>query len=84
MVEVQVVKAFRDVVEHVDRHAGDTFEATEERAEFIARKLPGYIEVTQTDYAALPIADLRRLAKERGITVPKGAGKADIAKLLEG
>lgn len=42
---VTVNKSFRDVVEHVDRKEGDTFECTEERAKRIETLLPGYVTV---------------------------------------
>lgn len=43
MVRVTVLRAFYDMVERVDRNPGDTFDATEKRAAYIDRKLPGYV-----------------------------------------
>lgn len=88
MVEITVNKGFYDVVEQVDRRPGDTFEATEERAEFIDSALPGYItfgaEKKTDDLSKLTVAQLTKLAGERGVEVPKGAKKAELLEILEG
>ena len=96
MVTITVLKAFGDLDARVNRKSGDVFEATEERAEYIESKLPGYIsishgeadEVTEpakdTDLTKATVAELRAMCSERGIEVPKGAKKADIIALLEG
>ena len=43
MVTLKVNTALRDVVEHVDRKVGDTFDVTEARAAHIESILPGYM-----------------------------------------
>ena len=88
MVEITVNKGFYDVVEKVDRRPGDTFEATEERAEFIDSALPGYVTFAKAekkdDLSKLTVAQLTKLAGERGIEVPKGTRKAELLEILEG
>ena len=83
---IRVLRDFRDVRAKTNRDPGDTFEATEERFAEIARKLPGYVEAVddKTDLSALKVADLRAMAEERGIEVPKKATKATLIELLEG
>lgn len=90
MVRVTVLRPFTDLVKRAERAAGDTFEATEERAAYIAAKLPGYVtyeRITEAapdskDLSKLTVAQLRALCAERGVEVPKGAKKADIIALL--
>lgn len=86
MVEIKVNKGFFDAVEKVDRKPGDTFEATEERAEYIASALPGYITfaAAKADLSKLTVAQLNKLAAEKGVEVPKGAKKAELLEILEG
>ena len=92
MVAIHVNDAFRDVLEHVDRKAGDTFLASETRARQIDSKLPGYItyeaapEVNSDDGADLSllrVTELKAIAKERGLTIPKNATKAQLVGLLK-
>lgn len=45
MSTITVLKDFYDLVERVDRHAGETFDADDERAAYIDEALPGYVEV---------------------------------------
>jgi len=59
---VTVNKSFRDVVEHVDRKEGDTFECTEERAKRIETLLPGYVTV-KAEAEAKPKTKTRARAK---------------------
>jgi hypothetical protein len=83
---VKVLKPFRDLKANVDREAGDEFAASSSRAEEIARKLPGYVEVLdepKEDLSALSVEQLRKLAAERGVKV-KGTKKADYVAALEG
>lgn len=83
---VKVLKPFRDLKANADREAGDEFSASRSRAEEIARKLPGYVEVLdepKEDLSAMSVAQLRRLAAERGVKVT-GAKKADYVAALEG
>ena len=90
MVNVTVRKAFRDLNEHVNRRPNDTFVATVERAREIEAKLPGYITYESApadsgaDLAALKVGELRKLAAERGVTIPKNASKDRILALLKG
>lgn len=86
MVTVTVIKGFRDLQEHVDRTQGDKFQATEERAAFIASRLPGYVtyEEEADDLSSLKLAELRELAAERGVELPKNASKAKALELLGG
>lgn len=88
MVEITVIKGFYDTVEKVDRKAGDTFEADEKRAEHIDSVLPGYItfkaEKPSEGLSKLTVAQLTKLAEEKGIEVPKGAKKAELLEILEG
>jgi len=84
---IRVLRDFRDIRAKTNRDPGDTFEATEERFAEIARKLPGYVEAVEeekTDLSTLKVADLRAMAEERGIEVPKKATKATLIELLEG
>ena len=87
MVTVTVNKAFRDLREHVDREAGSTFAASPARAEEIAAKLPGYITYEEApegpDLKSLTVAQLRAIAAERDVTIPKNASKARLIELLE-
>ena len=86
MVTVTVTKKFRDLVEHVDRHPGDTFDVTDERAEQLSARLPGYATYTrqeQDSLSDLSLDELRTLAEERGIEVPKKVGRARLIALLE-
>lgn len=39
--------------------------------------------MTSKEYGSLKVAELKELCKERGITIPKGAKKDDIIRLLE-
>lgn len=88
MVTVKVVRGFRDLREHVDREAGSTFVASLARAEEIAARLPGYVTYEAapdeaSDLKSLTVAQLRSLAGERGVTIPKNANKARLIELLE-
>lgn len=91
MVTIHVNETFRDVLEHVDRRAGDTFIATESRAMQIDSKLPGYItyeaapedESDGADLSSLKVTELKAIAKERGLTIPKNATKAQLVGLLK-
>jgi len=83
---VKVLKPFRDLKANADREAGDEFAASRSRAEEIARKLPGYVEVLdepKEDLSAMSVAQLRKLAAERGVKVT-GTKKADYVAALEG
>ena len=88
MVTVKVIRGFRDLREHVDREAGSTFVASLARAEEIAARLPGYVTYEAApdeapDLKSLTVAQLRSLAGERGVTIPKNANKARLIELLE-
>lgn len=92
MVLVTVLRRFADFAEKCDRNVGDQFEATEKRAAYIEEKLPGYIKVTPIekpdqepteDIGKLTVAQLKALASERGVEIPKGAKKAQLIALLE-
>lgn len=39
-------------------------------------------EVEESEYAGMKVAELRKICKERNITIPKGLKGGDIAKLL--
>lgn len=92
MVTVTVLRTFHDKQENVIRSVGDTFSATEERARRIDEAIPGYVtyeaarpeEGEDADYSSMRIAELRSLARERGISVPRNANKETIANLLRG
>lgn len=84
MPSVRTLRPFYDLLERVDRHEGDVFDATEERAAQIAQLLPGYVEVSTVDLGSLKLAQLRELAAERGVEIPAKATKAEILELLEG
>ena len=93
MVTVTVLKSFYDLKRHKDRKAGTTFDATEERAAYIAAALPGYVSYGAdepeandrgvTDLAKLTVAQLKALCAERGIEVPPKAKKAGLVALLQ-
>ena len=88
MVTVTVIKGFRDLKVHADRRAGETFNATEERAKEIAARLPGYVTYEtnepKSELDGLSVEELRALCEERGIKVPARAGRARLVSLLEG
>lgn len=84
MATVRVLKPFYDKVARTDRHVGETFSATSQRAEAIVTGLPGYAELVKEDLAAMKLNELKELAKERGVKVPAKATKAEIVELLEG
>jgi len=86
MVAVTVVKGFRDLQEHVDRSQGETFQATEERAAYIDARLPGYVtyQTEEPDLTSLTLAELKELAEERGVELPKNAKKAKVIELIGG
>lgn len=89
-VTVTVLRRFEDYAERCDREVGEEFEATVERAEEIDAKLPGYIRILRDEAPAeqlpelseLSVAQLKALAKERGITIPAGTKKAGIVDIL--
>ena len=87
MVTVRVNRGFADLLNKVDREAGEEFAATEERAEELQRRLPpGFVEVVgeakapAEDLASSTVAELAELARERGIAIK---GRATKAKLIE-
>ena len=89
MVTVTVKRYFWDVSAKTRRREGDTFTATVGRAKEIDQKLPGYITYTEeadepSDPAlsSLDTQELRAIAEERGIEVPKRAGKQRLLELL--
>lgn len=88
MVSVRVLRDFTDLKEHKYRRCGDTFSATEARAKEIQAKLPGYVTYESApeegaDLMALRVSELRAIASERGIELPKNAKKAEIVEALE-
>ena len=87
MVTIEVLRPFYDLTKHRHLVAGETFEATEERAAQIDAALPGYVSVTAPveeapDYARMTNPQLVNLCRERGIVPPKRAKKADLVALL--
>lgn len=96
MVSVTVIRPFWDRMARRDRRAGEVFEATEGRASQIAATLPGYVTWgTEAELVAdetsdepgldsMTVAQLRALAAERGIELPKGAKKAQIIETIRG
>ena len=97
MVNITVLKPFYDLHIHKDRIPGDKFETTEARAAQLELALPGYVTRDVAEPAdpedepaggeplgKMTVAQLREVADERGIEIPKGAKKADIISLLEG
>lgn len=86
MTTVTVLKPFRDFAKHRDRVVGETFKTTEERARQIDAKLPGYIAYVveeKVDLSEMTVAQLKELAAERGVCVPRAAKKAQIIELLK-
>lgn len=83
MVNITVLKPFYDLKAHTNRMPGDTFEATKERAEHIAKALPGYITFEElVDYEGMTVQQLTALAKERGV-MPRGrVSKAALIEIL--
>ena len=99
MVKVTTLKPFYDLKCHVDRNVGDTFTASERRAEQICFALPGYIsyepvidgkeDATTSDEPAvdvsnMTVAQLKAYAREVGVSIPSGAKKAEIIATLKG
>lgn len=85
MVMVKVLSPFYDLVEKVDRQAGDSFEATDDRAKHLLDVLgDAYVEIGTPNLGGLTKQQLVELAAERGIEVPKQATKAQVIELLEG
>jgi len=90
MVTITVKRHFWDVSAKTKRREGDTFTATIGRAKEIDQKLPGYITYTEETVdessdpalSSLDTQALRAIAEERGIEVPKRAGKSKILELL--
>jgi hypothetical protein len=85
MATVNVRRSFWDRAAKANRRAGESFEATDERADEIARTLPGYVEVSASqgpEIGSMGVADLRALARERGLKVPAKATKAALLELL--
>lgn len=91
MVEATVRAEFYDLREHVLRRPGNVFQCAAERASEIEAKLPGYIEWEEAadghdgdGLDSLTMPQLRDIARERGIPIPKGCTKARIIGLLRG
>ena len=86
MVTVTVLKGFYDIAERVQRSQGDAFDATEERAAYIDARLPGYItyQTKEPDLTSLTLAELKELAEERGVELPKNAKKDKVIELIGG
>ena len=92
MVTLSVSRGFYDRDARTHRRPGDSFTATEARADAIERALPGYVnrdaapteEPAETDLNALKVAELRAMCKERGIEAPRGATKNKLVALLGG
>lgn len=90
MVTVTVKRYFWDVSAKTRRREGDTFIATVGRAREIDQKLPGYITYTEgkpdesgdSSLSSLDTQELRAMAAERGIEVPKRASRQKIIELL--
>ena len=90
MVKVTVKRYFWDVSAKTRRREGDTFTATVGRAKEIDQKLPGYITYTEEEadepsdpaLSSLDTQELRAIAEERGIEVPKRASKQRLLELL--
>ncbi len=99
MVSVTVLKGFLDLKAgpsgkaHLYRRADSSFVTTDERASEIASKLPGYITFEQApeeakpsdgaDLKSLTARELKAIAAERGVVIPKNATKNKIISLLE-
>ena len=86
MVTVRVLRGFWDRIAKTSRLAGTEFEATRHRAEEIAERLPGFVEIVEqeADLESMTVAQLTELAGTLGIEVPKKAKKADLVALLRG
>lgn len=92
MTSITVNKRFYDLKAHKWREAGETFAAEEKRAEQILSRLPGRVVVSEgprhvetvPDLSSMTVAQLKTLASERGVEIPKGARKADIIRELGG
>lgn len=99
MVKVTTLKPFYDLKCHVDRNVGDTFTASERRAEQICFALPGYVTFEQSDadkeespkveepavdVSNMTVAQLKAYAREVGVSIPSGAKKAEIIAILKG
>lgn len=86
MVAVTVKRHFWDISAKTKRREGDTFTTTPERAKEIDQKLPGYITFTEeakgSSLSSLGVQELRAIAAERGIEVPKRASKNQLIELI--
>ena len=86
MVTVRVLKRFKDQIAKEWRMPGDEFVVTNHRAEAIASKLPGYVEIVveTPDYDSMTNPELYKALMAMGITPPKRAKKAELLALLKG
>ena len=86
MVTVTVKRHFWDISAKVRRKEGDTFVATPERFAEIEQRLPGYITYTEepegSSLSSLGMSELRAIAAERGIEVPKRTSKQQLIELI--
>jgi len=81
---VRVERAFYDRDVRRPHSVGDVFDISESRFAQIESTLPGYVtKVTSTEEANEPsIKELREMATERGIKVPRNASRAKLVELL--
>ena len=81
MVNVTVLRSFRDYVEHVNREPGDVFRATEERAASIADKLPGFIAYEAADGPVEAKGEQENTIAEKKPEKAVSEAQADVSKL---
>lgn len=79
---LRVSRGFYDNVEKRVRKVGEEFSASPEREAELASLIPGYVTTVAEPRREPTMAELRTIARERGIDVPKGASRQRLQELL--
>lgn len=92
MVMLTTLSRFYDLRAHKWREVGETFSVNEKRAEQLFARIPDSVTLSESprpvepeqNLASMTIAELRKLAAERGIELPNKARKETIINKLRG
>ena len=79
---VRVERAFYDRDVRRPHSVGDVFDISESRFIQIESTLPGYVTKVTSEVNEPSIKELREMASERGIKVPRNASRAKLVELL--